>query len=397
MISVSKTSRNLAALALLAVAAWAPLAAAEPDLDAAIRLYDAGSYAEALPLLEQIVGGGNAGGVTYYRLYFCRRNVGAEGQREALESARTLLEKEAKTARDFEAAFYLTNTYTSLDLSDRVGAIAAETTGRFEAGEIPAPEQALEQFRLGKLYVDQGRDLDGQLWLARAVDGFAAAGEARHAAYLEWAARRLGQQALAQERYETAARQYGHLRAAGTASLADLDNLGMASLMIGDYDAADAAWRAAARLRPADADDFRYGAGLAKLAGVIDELPISPDGERSWEELSREELETLLRDISQKVRETRAEIEGAETLTPAQRKEFAARLVESRPMFAAAALEYKRRGLSLREAAFFGGYAPLIFKPREWELAPNARPRMTPQQVAAERERLMKAKAQKED
>jgi tetratricopeptide (TPR) repeat protein len=396
MISVSKTLRNLATLALAVVLTCTPLAAGDGHLDQAVLLYDAGRYAEALPLLEQTVAGGSIDGVTHYRLYFCRRNVGTGDHRAALESARTLLEAEVKTADGLEAAFYLANTYTNLGLPDEVSRLSAEVTARVESGEIPAPEAAIEQFRLGKLYVDQGRDIDAQPWLTRAVDGFAAAGEARHAPYLEWAARWLGQRAFGEERFEAAARQFGHIHAAGKASLSDLDKLGMASLMIGNYDTAGKAFRAAARMKPADADGYRYGAGLAQLAGKVQELPISPDGERSWDEVGREELETLLRESAQKVRETRAEIAATEKMTPAQRKEFSARLIEPRPMFTAAALEYRRRGLSLREAAFFGGYAPLIFKSREWELSAPTRKPMTPREVAAERERLMKARAAKE-
>ena len=76
MISVSKTLRNLATLALAVVLTCTPLAAGDGHLDQAVLLYDAGRYAEALPLLEQTVAGGSIDGVTHYRLYFCRRNVG---------------------------------------------------------------------------------------------------------------------------------------------------------------------------------------------------------------------------------------------------------------------------------------------------------------------------------
>jgi len=32
-------------------------------------------------------------------------------------------------------------------------------------------------------------------------------------------------------------------------------------------------------------------------------------------------------------------------------------------------MEYALQGNSIREAAFFGGYAPLVFKDREWRLS----------------------------
>ena len=372
MISVRSTIRNPAALVLLVAATWLPAAAAEAPLDDAIRLYDAGRYAESKPLLEQLIAAGNADGITHYRLYFCQRATGDPAQQQTLTLARALLEEEVVEAQGFEIAFYLSNTYANLGLSAEVPRIAAEITARLESNDIEAPTTAVEQFRLGKLYDAQDRNREATPWFERAVDGFEASGDTAFRPYFEWGARWLASRAMDAERFEVAAKQFGRVTAGGNATLDDYDKLGLASLIIGDYRASTKAWQRAVILNPGNADRYRYGSALANLCRVTKDIPISPDGERGWDEMSREELEQMLKQQAQIVRDGKAEAAAIEMLTREQRKSFDARIVAARPLFVGAALEIMRRGINLREAAFFGGYAPLIFHARDWKLPPAA-------------------------
>ena len=334
----------------------------------AIELYDAGQYAEARPLLEQLVQAGNDDGKTLYRLYYCERSAGDAGQRTTLEKARAALEREAPNAEGFEVGFYLANAYANLGQEASLPEVAARTTARFEAGAIAAPTTAMEQFRLGKLYADQRRDEPAGEWYSKAVDGFLAE-QGGNKAYLEWALRWIARRAIEVERFEEAANRYAQLSEHGRPTLDDWDRWGLSSLMIGRFEDSEKAWQKATRLDAANADRYRYGAALAKLASKAGDLPISPDGERSWEELSREELENLMRARTQAVKDLRAESEAIEKLTPVQRNEFGTKMLAERPAFVAAAIEYTRRGLNLREAAFFGGFAPMVFHDREWRPA----------------------------
>lgn len=370
MISVRSIFRNPAALLLLLVVAGPPAAIVGDPLYDAIRLYDAGRYAESKPLLEQVVAAGNADGITRYRLYFCQRATDDPAQQQTLTQARALLEKEIVETQGFEVAFYLSNTYANLGLKAQVPRIAAEITGRLESGDIEAPTTAVEQFRLGKLYDDQDREREATPWFEKAVDGFEASGDATFRPYFEWGARWLATRAMDEERFEVAAKQFGRVGASGNATLDDFDKLGLASLIIGDYGSATKAWQRAVRLNPGNADRYRYGSALADLCRVTSDIPISPDGERGWDEMSREELEQMLRQQAQVVREIKAEAEAIDVLTREQRQAFDARIVAARPLFVGAALESTRRGTNLREAAFFGGYALLIFHAREWQVTP---------------------------
>ena len=374
MISVKSIFRNPATLILLCGLVVASTLAADESLEEAIRLYDAGRYAEAKPILERIVAAGGGGGITQYRLFFCQRSTGDPRQQQSLELARTLLEGELAEADGFEVAFYLSNTYANLGLSDQIGRVATEAIARFEAGDVAPPTTTVEQFRLGKLYADQTRDLDAAPWFEKAVDGFSSSTTAAHRMYLQWAARWLGDRAVKDERFEEAAKQFTHVCVAGQGTLEDYDNLGLASLMIGEYSAASKAWQRAILLNPGEAGRYRYGSGLAQLASRTPDLPISPDGERGWHEVGREELETLLKEQAQVAREIKAESERPDETTAERRKADQARIAAAKQVFVGAAVEYMRRGLNLREAAFFGGYAPLVFHAREWEIG-RAAPR----------------------
>ncbi|NIL99973.1 MAG: hypothetical protein GTN89_12405, partial [Acidobacteria bacterium] len=227
---------------------------------------------------------------------------------------------------------------------------------------------------LAKLYADRQKELAASPWFEKALDGFEASGDATHRPYFEWGARWLSQRAMTDERYEAAAKQLRRLTGGENAKLEDFERLGRASLMIGDYRGAQKAWARAVLLNPLGGDPYRYGSALAELCRVTEAIPLSPDEERSWEELTDEELGQILKDQAQIVREVKTEAAATEKMTPAQRNEFNTRLLDARPMFVAAALESVRRGINLREAAFFGGYAPLIFHRKEWRLEPPARP-----------------------
>jgi len=371
MIPVRTIFRNLTAVLALILLCGSTDATAATALEDAVRLYDTGRYGEARPLLEKLVAAGDADGITHYRLFFCQRAAGDPAHKQTLDRARTLLEEEVESASGFESAFYLSNTYANLGLSAEAQRLAGEVLSRLESKSIEEPTQPVEQFRLGKLYADQKRDRDAQAWFEKAVDGFEAGGDAGYQAYFEWGARWLGNRAMTEERYEDAAKQFTRLGKSSTHD--DLDKLGLASLMVGKYQASSAAWQRAVVLNPGNANTYRYGSALAQLCKSNGEIPISPDEERAWEELTDEELNQLLTDKVAIVREIKADSEAEQALDPEKRTEFNQRLAAARSVFVGAALESVRRGTNLREAAFFGGYAPLIFHPRDWEIAPAAR------------------------
>ena len=103
-------------------------------------------------------------------------------------------------------------------------------------------------------------------------------------------------------------------------------------------------------------------------ASDIGELPATaPDG-RPWSELAKEDLEAVMLEQATAARQAITEAVEAGTLRGPPRLEIQAKIDPRRAWFIAAGLEYALRGYGIREAAFFGGYAPMVFRAREWRL-----------------------------
>ena len=151
------------------------------------------------------------------------------------------------------------------------------------------------------------------------------------------------------------------------------------------------------RLDPARADRSRYCARLARAADQLGGLPDSTTEGRRWPELSQEELQTVLSGEAGRIRDALSEANRVDMLmrdltasatesfgrTGAVKKleksfetvwgkmipERQAEIDGARKLFVAAALEFAIKRYGLRETAFFGGYAPLIFGGEEWDVA----------------------------
>jgi tetratricopeptide (TPR) repeat protein len=334
----------------------------------AIALYDAADYAAALPLLEQVAASGDADGPLLYRLAFARSQSGDRaGAAEAQARALATLEQEYADGGDLETAFYLSNAYRNMRRPEDSRRVAAETTARIEAGQVPVPDDPLDAFRAGKLYEDQGLFEQVVPWYERAVAGMSSSPE-NHLGYLRWALRMLGNIAYSDGDHATSEARFARLTELDPTSATDWDALASARARLGRWAPAEQAWMEVEKIQPADANRARYCYRLARLAAEIGELPSElPDG-RALDTLTKEELEAVLTEQADKVRAVRSEIPEGSSLTDEGRAELQDRLDRARPVFVAAAMEYALRRLPIRETAFFGGYAPLIFKREEWNV-----------------------------
>jgi len=369
--SAGTTGLLLLSLALAASLTRADEPAAAADLSArAVELYDAGRYAESRELLERLDELGALDGPLLYRLHYTQRAANDPGARATLERARERLEAETAEATGLEAPFYLANAYANLAQPADARRVAVETTARVEAGTIPEPRDGVGMFWLAKLYADHDKDFQAELWYRRSLDSFAEADDASSAAYGRWARRWLADRAWETGDWQGAAETYARL-AEREPSRELFERLARAYARLGQWGPASAAWNRVVLIDPANANDARYGMHLVRAAGQLDLPPTAPDG-RAWSEISKQDLEQLLLDGAGEVRAVRAEL-GDAPPTPAERARLQPRLDAARPTFVAAGLEYALRGLPIREAAFFGGYSPLIFKDKEWQL-PRARP-----------------------
>jgi tetratricopeptide (TPR) repeat protein len=345
-----------------------PVQTAEPDLAGeALRLYEAGQYGEAQLLLERLDALGQADGPGLYRLYYCQRVANDPRSNDTLQRSRTTLEAEHSAGVSLEAAFYLANVYRNVGRLTDAGQIAEEATARLETGVWPEQTSGNARFMAGKLYADQDQVQTAIEWYSTAIEppeGVAPAS----AAYQEWACQYIVDQALRQQDYVLAEHYASILLETGEKSFDSLDQLAVLRSRVGRHAEAAELWRQAVLLDSPRSNRGNYLQSLSIQAATVEQLPeTSPTG-RAWNELGKEELEQVMLDQAGVVSEVMATVAETEKIKRKQRKQLQARLVEARPVFIRAVLEYGYQGYPVRETAFQAGFANLIFHERHWHL-----------------------------
>jgi hypothetical protein len=350
--------------------------------------------AEARRLLEQLDAAGELDPTELYRLHFAQRATGAVAESNAtLERATGALEQSWTREPTLEAGFYLANAYIASNRSEDGQRIAREVTARVASGELPT-RTGVEKFQAGKLHADLGDDSAARTLFREALVDLERHPSPETDGHLAWASNWLAERAITARDWSAAeihlTTYVSHIVPRAT----DWDRLATVRVRNEMYQEAAAAWNAAVPLDPANADDARYAARLAESAARMGGLPREPrDGGQPFTEMTRAGLETFLGERAARARATRQESEAAAaggTIPQQQAEELRSRMEAVRGEFVAAALEYALRGHSLRETAFVGGYAPLVFRNAEWQLPglPEEKPAAA---TGAKRERAAKA------
>ena len=369
------TVRRCGTTVAFALAALAAHGAEVSPADAearAVRLYDAGDYAGAREILEGMYREGSLDGPSLYRLAFARGVAGdVQGKSQAEQQAVLALESAYAAGADLEVAFYLANAYRNSGRSADALRIASETTAAYDRGERPSPTDPLDRFRLGKLYEDQRRTDASARWYGLAVEAMDRE-PSNFVGYRRWAHRHLGDVAFAADDFAGAMAHYAAVTGIPGAVPEDWDRQAVAAGRLGRWEEAGRAWRAAESADPSRADRARYCRRLAGMAVALGALPSALGDGRSFRDLSKEDLEGVLKDRAAVVESTLASIRPDETLTDEARAQLQKVLDDAKPVFTAAGLEYALRGLPIRETAFVGGYAPLIFQSSKWMVPEDA-------------------------
>ncbi len=353
----------VAAVLLLSAAVFAEDAGTSPEK--AVALYDAGRYAEARSMLELLDAEGKASGALLYRLAFALKQTGAAGPGKAMESrALAALEQEFAGGGGLEVAFYLSNTYINRNDPDRSAQVALEATDRLEADTWPAPQTALDRFRIGKLYADQGREDEAAGWYRKALAGFEEQA-GRFPSYEKWIRSYLYKAASDQRDWKTAGDLLRDNLKAGGGSRIDHDLLAVLLTRSGQWNEAEEAWRNLERMDPAQADRPRYCRQLTIRAREVGTLPLETlDGE-PIAGLDKERMEVILKELKNRLEAVQV---GYETNPEADQESARKESAKIKSVFVAVALEYAYQGHPIRETAFQGGYAPMIFHASKWEV-----------------------------
>jgi tetratricopeptide (TPR) repeat protein len=361
-----------AALVSLALVAALPAAAQEvsdPRAAEAIDLYDAGDYAAARMVLEELDAEGAASGTLLYRLSFCLRAAGdRRGEVQTLQRAVDALKIEVESAQSLEVPFYLANAYSNLGRSMEAREVADAATARVESGEWPEPKTPMEQFRLGKLYQDRNQEAQATVWYRRALEGFEAS-ERSYPGNVAWARRYLGDRAFEKSDYAAAEAEFAALAAAGVGGVQALDRLAVARVKQEKWSEASDAWRKAEQADRARGDRARYCWRLAKMAAGMESLPERATEDRTWNQLSREDLEAMMKEQTDAA--SAAIATAGAGVEPGERPALQSRVDTAKGLFLRAALEYAARNYPIRETAFTGGFAPMIFHESRWDLPPE--------------------------
>lgn len=348
---------------------FAPDPTRAEDEKSAIARYDEGRYAEARAALGGIVAAGRGGGSLRYRYAFTLRDAGdREGEARETDRAIEELEREVESSPSLEAWFYLATAERNRGRSADARRVAVRATSDLDAGRCEAPLGGLDRFRVARLYEDQGRDDVAARWHREALSAWGG-NPATPPAYERWSRRFVADDALARADFAEAETQYAWLAAGGAASAGEWARLAVARARLRRWDGAAAAWREVEKKDPSNADDARYAARLAAQAAARTvPLPEADTTGRDWRNLRRDELEAVMTAHVRAARDAIARAAAEPPPTPEERAKLAASAEEAHVFFLAAALEYSVRGFPIRETAFVGGYAPLVFNPDQWEV-----------------------------
>jgi len=358
--------RPIAAIAAALLLTFA-VSAAEKTIspEEAIALYDAGRYTEARAMLEALDADGRTTGPLLYRLAFALGRTGDAGPGKAMESrALKVLEEEFAAGGGLEVAFYLSNAYRNRNAPDRSVEVAQEATRRLESGDWNEPGTALGKFRIGKLYADQNRDNQAAAWYSKALTGFEAQ-PGRFPSYENWVRRYLYQSASNRGDWKTAGEMLQANLEGGRGTRDDFDSLAILLSRSGQWDEAAEAWRKVEQVDPSQANRPRYCRQLTIRARELGSLPVeSLDGE-PIAGLDKGRMEVILKELADRAVEIQIEATAGNI---ANRDEAQAELNRIKGVFVAVALEYAYQGHPIRETAFQGGYAPMIFHGSRWNL-----------------------------
>ena len=358
-----RTTLAAAAVLLLSFAGFSAGSAVNPE--DAITLYDAGRYTEARAMLEELDTRGKATGPLLYRLAFALGKTGEAGPGKAMEArAMAVLEKEFETGGGLEVAFYLSNAYRNRNQPERSVEVALEATRRQESGVWPPANTALRQFRLGKLYADQNREEQAADWYRKALAGFEEQA-GRYPSYENWIRRYLIQIAADRQDWKTAGDLLSASLEEGKGTRADYDSLAVLLTRSGQWDEAGEAWRTLEQMDPSQSDRPRYCRQLTIRAREAGTLPLETlDGEPITG-MDKDRMEVILKELAERVAEIQIAAEAGSGSSPDEDQNELDRI---KGVFVAVALEYAFQGHPVRETAFQGGYAPMIFHGSRWVL-----------------------------
>ena len=342
------SSTFLALAALLLLSSACPSSEAMRAAAEGAKLYDAGDYDAARPLLERAAEKGLENGELFYRLaYIYDLKSQPEKGRSFREKAVPLLEKQAASKEGtLETWYYLTAGYANLNRQEEMRKAARQAIEKYSEAQGLSGE---DLFRLGRLYQFAEDGARGASAYRRAVEAFEKEKNPNQVFY-GLALLADAHTDLQSRRYADASRKFQRLAQISPGNPAPPYDTALAHLGAGNLEQAQADF---GQVRDESLNtEAQYGADVARhlreAGGMVER---TPDG-RALPELDNAALEEAIRSAAASLRKAREEQDkgegGAESVREPQR------------LFFSLAGEWMLRRNPIREAALAGGYADLI-------------------------------------
>lgn len=353
---------------------------AEAAAERAVGAYLAGRYADALPDLEKARDAGVARGSHLYMLAYCydsvRRDSNAAQQMYA--AAQKKLEQETTEKKPLlESFFYLSNhlqNQRDLEGSKRV---ASQAIDSIDTKKLKVGTDGTSQFRVGKLHTNAGQQDRALEYYRRALGAFAKEKEPP-TAYLERSLDPVVRADTGKADPKVVFEMWEKLLALNPQTQGGNWSLAVSALHAGRYAVArDAFKKARAEHNERSQEAFyaeRLSDGAQSLTTAGFTIPSADVDGKAISSLSDEELESRLKERGKKAGEILARdlAQDEYQILPPVKEKARPRLVpgakllsefgEAQRPLVALTIELFKRGRSLQEAAFTGGYAPLIIQ-----------------------------------
>ncbi len=337
---------------------------AKKELRKADQLYFDKKFDEALRSYLAAYDRGCQDGVTSYKIAYCYMKTGDnEKEKEFLDIATASLQNESSQTPSLENHFYLANCYINLGKKDDAIEASKKTTELYENGALGKLKDATSFFRIGKVYIDAGN-------LEKAIEHYRKAyllSEKEKAFPIEY--KKMILQRLAPYDYKA---RYFERALEEFSGLIEIDPrydgayfyLATTAMNLERYEEAEAAWKKVIELGLPDSDEAQYNHRIARAAFEESPLPDAYGREKKFKEMTDEEIEAAIVEISQNGMSLKQETsEKREDL-----QAIADELKKTRKLFIAACSEYIARGLLIRESAITKGFAVQVMKKDPWEI-----------------------------
>ena len=336
----------LAALLLLSSAC--PASDARRAAEEGARLYDAGDYDAALPLLESAAERDIENGELFYRLaYLYDLKSLPEKSLPLRQRAAPLLEKLAVSKEGtLETWYYLTALYAGLGRPEEMRKAARQGVEKY--GEAPGLSGG-DLFRLGRLYQFIEEGSRGAAAYRRSVAAFEKEKSPSGVLY-PLALLADARTDLQGRRFADASRKFQRVAEISPRNAPPPYETALAHLGAGNLEQAQADFD---RVRDETLNtEAQYGADVARrLREAGGALAQTPEG-KALQELDNSALEEAIRSAAGSLRKARGEQEKGEGAAESIRA--------PQQLFFSLVSEWMLRGNPIRETALAGGYADLI-------------------------------------